>query len=149
MSSQAWKVVATTAQRFYVAQMLLSDELKGKGRKWDTALWRARVALGLIGLTEFAFKSREIATKLINEPLSHLFTVTAENADFILEAREKVELRTGVSAILRPLLEQLADGKDGRPVFVPEDLPEWTDALEPGELEQWKPPKATDPPDAA
>lgn len=138
---QTWPVVATTAERFYLARMLLSDAIKIRGRKQDTVLWRARLALGLIGLSELLIKGA-VSTRLLNAPIAHRFQVTAENAEFLLDCREKVELGTGESAILRPLLDQLAEPEalpaDGGHELAPFD--------EAAELALWAPPKSTDPP---
>lgn len=147
MSAQTWKVVATTAQRFYLASLLLDDAIKLKGRKADTILWRARTALGLIGVSELILKSGKVATRpLLSDPRTHVFTVTAENADFLLECREKVEIGSGVSNILRELLEQLTPEHRERELPEYSEVPEWTPALEPAELELWTPPRETDPP---
>lgn len=147
---QTWVVVATTEQRFYLAELLLSDSLKIRGRKADTQLWRARVALGLISLTELIMRESRVRNDLLRAPERHLFTVTAENAEFLLEQREKVEIGTGVSAVLRPLLEQLADAKVAAELAgAAGDVPEWSGELEAAEIERWRPPRKTDPPDAA
>lgn len=139
--SAPFLVVATTEQRFYLADMLLSDAVKVKGREADTQLWRAREALGLFEITQRLTHGKGVvAAKPLREPIANAFLVTAERAEFILAQREKVELRTGVSGILRPLIEQLAARTDEPGA---ENVPPFDEATD---SPLWAPPEETEPP---
>lgn len=140
-ASQTWLVTARPEQRFHLANMLISDQLKIRGRKEDAKLWRAREALGLIGLTETMLQHGKVNAALLRSSTVHQFVVTSENAEFLLEQREKVELPAATSFVLRPLLEQLAAGEDAEGA---EDAAPFDEAAE---LPQWNPNKLNPPPE--
>ncbi len=102
------KVTASPRARFGLANLLLNDKLKFKTRKQDAELRRARLALGLMDVTETLLKHRRVNAEYASDGKTlHRFDVPDSTAEFILDCRDKVELNGLDSLVISELVEQL------------------------------------------
>ncbi len=128
---QTWKIIATPKDRWHLTVLLMHGDLKFKGKS-RTKLYRFRQALGLMESTEAFLGERKGLHKLGNDnKTKNVFTVTAENAEFLTECLSELELHNATLAPLERILVQL---EEKRAIGDVEGVPE----LDP-ETEDWTP----------
>ncbi len=104
---QTWKIIATPKDRWHLTALLMHKDLKFKGKR-RTHLYRFRQALGLMESTEAFLGERKGLFKLGNDgKTKNVFTVTAENADFLTECLNELELHNATLAPLERIIAQL------------------------------------------
>jgi hypothetical protein len=111
MSTQTFQIIATPAQRFALALFLLHKDLKFKGKR-RTGLYRLRNALGLMAPTESLLGERQGRRALaFDKTTKNVFEVVIENAEFLNECLDTVELTGAQLSSLELLLSQLDEKK--------------------------------------
>lgn len=127
MSKQTWTITASPRERLQLAIALLHRDLVIKGRAEERRLYRAREALGLLGISETLLSNGYQVSAYGAEQTRHRFTVTAENAEWILQALEPLPINAALALWIEPLLRQLearADAPDADTALT------WDDASE-------------------
>lgn len=141
MAKQTWTITATPRERLQLAILLLHRDLKVRGRADERKLYRVRQALGLIAISEALLANQyELGANSYqhDNTTRHRFTVTIENAEWILKAIEPLELNSAVALFVEPLLQRLEAQED--------DDQDAGECVETEEIPKWKPKQLPDPP---
>jgi len=142
--AQIFRITATPRERLQLAILLLHRDLKIKGRRDERALFRARLALGLIGISEALLSSEYNLgrnTYQHDTTTRHRFTVTAENAEWLITTIEPLELNPATCLFIEPLLQRLETQEDSHDADVTAVYDE------PTETPKWQPRAIVAPPD--
>lgn len=135
--SQTWKILATPNQRFALARLFVyhPKELTFKGKQRRAALARFSQALGLEAPIATLNSGKNGAVPHATDRTPAVFEVTAENADFLSECLDQVDLSAselaGMQGVVTQLDTKTASGNvDEVPVFNP-DGEDWSVSTKP------------------
>lgn len=137
-------ITASPRQRWALALLLFSAELKFQGRREQKRLYRARRDLGLLepSQTFMIFNQNQAPGSRIqigpgaqDHVTRHAFRLTEESLEFFLEVIEKGPIGQGDLIWLEPLLqaieERKSEGNDAPAYDAAEDAERWKPLAEP------------------
>ena len=142
---QTWTITTTPRARLQLAILLLHRDLKVKGRADEKKLYRARTALGLIGISESVLKNNyDLKAEHLPGRRHHPARVRAHDRIGGVDsskAIEPLEINSASALFLEPLLEQIESQADAADADTAEPFDERA------ELPRWEPRYLAAPPD--
>jgi hypothetical protein len=137
MAVQTFRVTTTPRARFTLSVLFFHKDLKFKTLASTKSLDRARKALGLVEPSQEFSTNRRVGDIWKDNATRNVFTVTFDNADFVLETLGKLDKNSDDLLYLADLFEQLDSKKDAEdadtavPFDEKAEAPKWKAGLHP------------------
>jgi hypothetical protein len=135
--AKSFRVTATPRTRFNLSVLLFHKDLQFKDRLKERSLYRSRKNLGLLEPSQQFSTNNRVGDIWRDHTTRNVFTVTEDNADFMIETIGKLEKNTNDLLYIEELLEQLeakedaADADTASEFNEQEEAPRWKPGLEP------------------
>jgi hypothetical protein len=112
MADQTWQIVLTPKERFHLFMLAHAKEQKIKGS--DGRRFRRFLrAFGLAPIQDESNDTGKVSIHLTKDKTPSVFTITAENRDYVKQSLITQERTPAVEAVLGDLFDTIEDLKDG------------------------------------